>query len=189
MPKNTSLSSNYTVEAYEKLEREQPPNKAKIVEFFIERFTERYLTPIKSAPKGQKNGFCTMAISCLMIEALESFWCGWPETSGKSALAFCQFFSRSPRFHSLLGFGPEFYKHVRCGILHQAETTGGWTVHRGKDGPLLFDPNGPSINATKFHDALAFEVAHYANLLEKSDWNSERWQKFRKKMAAICKNC
>ncbi len=189
MPQSTHLSSNYTVAQYEKLETAQPPNKAEIAKFFVERFTERYITPINSAGPKQKHGFCTMAVSCLMVEALQSFWCGWPHTKDrKSKLAFCQFFSRCPRFHSLLGHEPDFYKHVRCGILHQAETTGGWTISRHK-GALLFDPSGPAINATKFHEALSFELTDYANLLKSEDWNSVRWQKFRDKMRAICKNC
>ena len=188
MPKTTQLSSNYTVAQYQGLETAQPPNKDEIAKFFVERFTERYITPIKAADK-KKHGFCTMAVSCLLVEALESFWCGWPKTErGNSPLAFCQFFSRCRRFHSLLGHAPDFYKHVRCGILHQAETTGGWTISRHKDA-LLFDPSGPSINATKFHEALSFEITDYADLLKSSDWNSECWRKFRTKMKAICKNC
>jgi hypothetical protein len=187
MANTTHLSANYTVEQYKKLEAAQ--NKGEIAKFFVERFTERYITPINLARKKQKHGFCTMAVSCLMIEALESFWCGWPHTKDRSALAFCQFFSRCPRFHAFLGHAPDFYRHVRCGILHQAETTGGWTIHRGKGSPMLFDPNGPAIDATKFHKAVSEEITDHANLLKSEDWNSERWRNFRKKMAAVCKNC
>ncbi|MGD0412998.1 MAG: hypothetical protein ABSC18_15005, partial [Verrucomicrobiota bacterium] len=78
MPDTTLLSKNYTVGRYRKLETTRPPDKGEIAKFFVERFTERYITPINAAGCRCKNGFCTMAVSCLMIEALESFWCGWP---------------------------------------------------------------------------------------------------------------
>lgn len=32
-----------------------------------------------------------MAVACLMIEALESFYQGWPDTNGRSKDAFCKF--------------------------------------------------------------------------------------------------
>ena len=182
----TPLSTNYSIEKYKKLETAQ--NKAEIANFFVERFTERYISPINSTASTQKSGFCTMAVSCLLIEALESFWSGWPDTDHKGPLPFCQFFSRCQRFHSLIGYAPAFYKHVRCGILHQAETTGGWTIDRHRDTPL-FDPTGPRVNATKFHKALSLEIIDHANLLKVKDWNSGHWLKFRKKMKAVCKNC
>jgi hypothetical protein len=184
MPSDPKLSSRTRRSRYQTLEDNR--NCDAIAEFFVERFFERYVTPIESTPNKHKHGFTIMAVSCLLIETLESFWCGWPTTDGKSPLAFCQFFFRAPRFHALLGHVPDFYKHVRCGILHQAETTGGWTIKR--DGNL-FDPSGPTLNATKFHRELQKEIKDYANLLRTESWESERWRKFRKKMHAICNNC
>lgn len=127
-----------------------------------------------------------MAVSCLLIETLESFWNGWPTTDRRSALAFCQFFARARRFHAFLGHVPDFYRHVRCGILHQAETTGGWTIQRRGE---LFGPSGPTINATKFHRELQKEISGFANILRTEPWDSVRWRNFRKKMSAICGNC
>src|SRR6266481_6792309 len=136
MPHDYLLSSSIRVSDYKKLEVNNDRNA--IAEFFRKRFHERYITPIKETPVAYKNGFSIMAISCLSIEAIESFWCGWEHSDGRSQLAFCQFFSRCPRFHAFLGRAPDFYKHIRCGILHQAETTGCWTVLRSG---LLFDHN------------------------------------------------
>jgi len=122
-----------------------------------------------------------------MIEALESFWDGLEETPrGKGACVFCKFFDRCKRFHSLRAYARQFYTNVRCGILHQGETTGGWTVHRGKNGKLLFDANGLTINATKFHDALSQEVVDYANLIKSDNCDPVRWKNFCKKMNFIC---
>lgn len=184
MPKNSLLSSSVRITDYRKLEGKKDRNA--IADFFRERFRERYIIPIKATPVASKNGFAIMAICCLSIEAVESFWNGWEHSDGRSQLAFCQFFSRCSRFHAFLGRTPDFYKHIRCGILHQAETTGGWTILRS--GPL-FDPKGPTINATKFHTILSDEIDDFASLLKQEDWTSERWKNFRKKMNAMCKNC
>jgi len=186
MPDTTQLSKNYSVAQYKKLEAAQPPNKAEIAKFFGERFTERYITPINAAGRPHKHGFCTMAVSCLMIEALESFWCGWPDTEHRSQLAFCQFFQRTPALSAFFGFVPQFYKNVRCGILHQAETTGGWHIERQGE---LFEPKMLTINATKFHAEVGESLSAHARLLISSDWDSELWTNFRNKMKQVCKNC
>src|SRR5207245_9363938 len=99
MPPDPLLSSSTRRSRYQHLEANQ--DRQAIADFFTERFTERYITPIESAGKIGKHGFTVMAISCLLIETLESFWNGWPSTNGRSQLAFCQFFSRSPRCHAL----------------------------------------------------------------------------------------
>ena len=161
-----------------------------IAGFFTERFMERFVRPMEAPPsKGKathKHGFAIMAISCLLIETLESFWQGWPTTKNISQLAFQKFFSRVPSFHALQSQGPKFYKNIRCGILHQAETTGGWTIQRrGK----LFDETGLTLNATVFHRKLQREIEDYASLLRSEPWDSERWRNFRKKMKTICENC
>lgn len=45
----------------------QRQRKSEIVQFIRDRFTERYITPLRAIPKSPKNlrnGFCTMAICC-----------------------------------------------------------------------------------------------------------------------------
>ncbi len=68
--KNVKLSKNVTINEYLHFEKTQ--NRERIAEFIKERFTERYITPLKVDAE-KKHGFCTMAICCLMIEAFESF--------------------------------------------------------------------------------------------------------------------
>src|ERR1700733_5043058 len=133
MADQTKLSEKVTVKRYREWGTEK--TKSEIASFVEKRFAERYIRPIEAAPPKQKHGFCSMAVSCLMVEALESFWRGWTDTKGKSELAFCSFFQRIPELSLFAGFVPSFYKSVRCGILHQAETTDGWKVVRR--GPLF----------------------------------------------------
>ncbi|MFZ0051362.1 MAG: hypothetical protein WAK96_06265, partial [Desulfobaccales bacterium] len=156
---NTRLSKSITVAEYRNLEAQKDRNK--IANFILDRFTERYIIPLR-VNCTQKHGFCTMAISCLMIEALESFWQGWSDTHKKSRKAFDLFFKRcSEQNNELKVFykqSNDFYTDVRCAILHQAETTNGWRICR--HGPL-FTLDNKTINATKFHDQLQNCLKNY----------------------------
>jgi hypothetical protein len=179
----TLLSSSVTVAQYRQFEMDQ--NRDKIADFIVERFTERYITPLRDG-RHRKHGFCTMAICCLMIEALESFWRGWPHSRGRSEFAFCSFFDRNSNLSVFRGYASDFYQHVRCGILHQAETINGWRVRR--DGPLL-NLATKTINATEFHNKMENCLLVYTDRLKASDWDSEIWKNLRKKMKAIISHC
>ena len=92
------LSTSTTVEKYREMEK--AGDIEGIVGFFENRIKERYITPFHESQN--KNGFIMMASACLMIESLESYWQGWRK-SPNSSLAFCQFFSRHPRFDVIRG--------------------------------------------------------------------------------------
>lgn len=180
--RDSLLSEKTTVSQY--FAMEQSKDADAIATFIYQRFHERYIRPFDVDQK-IKNGFIMMASACLMIEALESFWNGWRK-SPDSALAFCQFFDRNDRFSSLKGQSQEFYTHVRCGIMHQAETTGGWHIRR--DLLTLFDKATKTIDATIFLSAMEGTLSDYCNVLRTSDWDSERWKKLTKKMKGVCAN-
>jgi hypothetical protein len=67
------LSSSVTIRKYRKFEKNN--NSEKIAEFIFNRFNERYILPLCLDPK-KRNGFCIMAVCCLMIEAVISFYYG-----------------------------------------------------------------------------------------------------------------
>ncbi|MBU4502892.1 MAG: hypothetical protein KKA79_09930 [Nanoarchaeota archaeon] len=185
-PKNNlnsiKLSNEIDIEKYQKLVEEK--NKKEIARFIYKRFSERYIAPLENSPK--KNGFCTMANCCLMIEALESFYNGWKDTKNRRDLAFCKFFDRVKEFWDFHGHSSEFYRNVRCGILHQAETTGGWRIKRKGS---LFSPDSLTINATRFLGQLKKYLEGYRRDLENADWNNKIWKNLRKKMDTIIYNC
>ena len=182
---DTKLSSTVTVSQYRKFEEEG--NKTAIINFVVERFTERFISPLK---RNTKHGFCMMAVNCLMIETLACFRQGWVDTKPKdSALkAFKFFFGKNEGFKDFRQYAKSFYEDVRCGILHQAETKNGWRIIRRGD---LFVPATKTINATKFQIELEKALKNYGELLDTSEWNEERgvWANFRKKMDVVCKNC
>ncbi|BCX05995.1 MAG: hypothetical protein KatS3mg053_3933 [Candidatus Roseilinea sp.] len=183
MTEDIKLSSSVTIKRY--LELKDRKDREGIAAFVQERFSERYIAPLRNP---RKHGFCIMAVCCLMIEALESFWNGWRDTRGRSREAFCSFFKRCKDQTSPLGdfdkVADDFYEGVRCGILHQAETTKGWRIRR--DGKLY---NRKTINATKFLNEMEEALAFYCNTLRDSPWDDDVWQNLRKKMEAVIENC
>ena len=175
----TKLSSSITVAQYQALEAAD--DRQPLAEFIRQRFDERYFAPVENS--ASKNGFAMMAIGCAVIETLESFYQGLADTKGASRRMFRDFFKRKT---GLAVFGSDddwFYGDIRCGILHQSETRGGWRVLR--KGPLL-DTSAKTINATRFLREMRKAVDGYVLEIQSDDAS---WANFRKKMAAVCENC
>ncbi len=181
-PPQIWLSKSVSVADYRKLEAAR--DQKALSQFVRDRFTERYLAPLDVEPD-KKSGFTMMAIACLMIEALESFSRGWSDTTRRSEHAFCSFFARWDHFAEFRPYSAKFYKHIRCALLHQAETTGRWRILRRG---LLLDPHTKTLNATSFVKRLERVLKEYSNQLRDEAWDSETWKCFRKKMASVCKN-
>ena len=185
-PQQTQLARDFTVANYK--DACATENKATIAEGLRRRFIQRYIDPVTPA-KGQKmDGFTMLAISCLMVESLQSFYEGWKDTHGKSELAFRHFFDSHSQFYCFRDHIPQFYKNVRCGILHQAETTGGWKITRKFQAPL-FDAATLTINATHFLNCLRQILSDFCDDLKADVWDSELWRNVRSKMDALCENC
>jgi hypothetical protein len=173
--------------------------KKPLIDFINHRLSRRYLQPLMHIyPPEFKSGFLVMAASCLAIETLESFFKGLDNTEGVSKQTFIDFFERNKGFFP--GFrecfpiinhnGKQtdtFYRHIRCGILHQAETTGGYSILRNKSS--LFDKDEKSVNANKFIKALEDCLNKYIEDLRLAACNSSEWTNASKKITYICKNC
>jgi len=180
---------NITIGEYHRmLDQKDKEAKEAIAEMVYHRLYGRYIKPFSFENDQYKNyyrnGFSIMASASLLIEALESFYKGWEETKGTGDKLFDSFFDRESAFKELKG--QKFHKHVRCRILHQAETTGGFTI--GKNGPL-YDSKKKRVNADKFLTSLQESVFTYKNKLSESEWDSEIWNNFRRKMSFIIKHC
>ena len=176
---NTKLSSSTTVARYKELVANN--NRQALGQFIVERFDERYFRPINDSLS--KHGFSTLAVACLVIESLESFYQGRADTRGNSRKIFRDFLARNTPLKVLGGGTDWFYTDIRCGILHQSESRGGWRVLRS--GPLL-DMSAKAINATKALHALKQLVQQYAAQIQTDE---VLWRNFKKKMVAVCENC
>lgn len=179
MADDTKLSSSVTVRQYHELEK--AGNRCALARFVVERFEERYFCPVEDSQR--KHGFTSMAIACLAIETLESFYQGLPDTRNKSEQMFRDFFNRDTPLKIFGDGGNWFYKDIRCGLLHQAEARGGWRIQRSG---CLLDMDARIINATTFLREVRKAVIEYAQRLED---DNDCWSLFQKKMGHICDNC
>ena len=191
-------SKHITVGMYEELVKtanSKIEDKEKIAQLIHDRLHQRYIKPFlyqdKQFKKDYKNSFSIMANNCLLIETLESFYRGWENTSKKSEIAFLKFFTRDKNFKifSNNDMPSIFYKHIRCGILHQGETTGGWRISRGYDERDLLNIENKFIHSVIFQNNLVQSLEDYKKSLIKEEWTSPLWNNTKKKMKAIIKNC
>lgn len=125
-----------------------------------------------------------------MIEAMESFRYGWNDTMEDADKSggdiFEGFFTQYDEFKEFRGLGKEFYKRIRCAILHQAEAQNGWSILReGK----FYDGINRSINSTVFRRRMKKCLKNYCKELEVADSDSDLWKHFKTKMAYVIQNC
>lgn len=165
------------------MDRKSDHSKTEIVKLIGHRFENRYLKHVKSID----SGFLIMAVCCFVIETLQSFREGEPDTEGIGKRMFKNFFKGDeeffPGFHEI---SKDFYRSIRCGILHQSETTNAWRVLRkGK----LIDKTEFSINADLFLKALDKSINKYLGELTHSDFDSKIWENAFIKLTDICDNC
>ena len=164
--------------------------KKRLVYVIYHRLNNRYVVPLDNIPDRNRSGFLTMAVSCLMIEAFQSFREGleFTRATGAGKQRFVNFFTDYEAFKALRPVSEDFYYKIRCGILHQAETYGNWLIVR-RPGSPLFNPTRPAINADAFFEELKKYFHDYCHGLENSDWNSPPWKAARKKLKFICDHC
>ncbi|HEY1663566.1 MAG TPA: hypothetical protein VGI03_14205 [Verrucomicrobiae bacterium] len=180
-----------------RLKQNENSAKQPIINFIHHRLYNRYIQPLLHIPREFKSGFLIIASSCLLIETLQSFYEGLDNTKGMSNESFKAFFEREKKFFP--GFAKcfpksftkeknnNFYTNIRCGILHQAETTGGYSILRDKS--PLFDADEKTINANKFVKALELSLDNYIVILGSSPISTAIWQNAIKKISFICNNC
>jgi hypothetical protein len=110
---------------------------------------------------------------------------GIVDDTGITRDVFIDFFESEDEFSKLEISGLDFYKNIRCGILHQGETKDGWSIRR--EGTEII--RGKQINAIKFAAALERSLQSYADSLKREPWESQIWIDFRKKMDGVIANC
>ena len=141
------IAPGYTDKDWNKLDldNENSSDWCKAIQILNARIKGRYLDPVdklieldkKRAAKDRRFGFTILAIDCLLIETLQAFIDGVENTWNQSKKMFVNFLTGRSSFlkHFNEKSACRFYKDVRCGILHQAETRSGWLIW--SMGPLL----------------------------------------------------
>ena len=188
-------------------------NKDSIADFIYWRLYERYIAPcqkirkLKSVNLGQHQdeelakptynlriGFSIMANMCLLIEALQTFAENKKNSENNSQEFIEHFFHK----YGEKNFGLKeeevkqlllkkdshnFYENIRCGILHQGETTGGWKIINGDK---AIDVDKKLINAKRFLDTMDKVLKAYIGKLKSGE---ESMGKCIKKLNATIDNC
>lgn len=135
-----------------------------------------------------KNGFIQLAACSLLIETFAAYLTGENESPrGKSNSRFKKVFQYAEsKNNSLKAFKGNnlFYERVRCGLLHQGETKGKYTITR--KGIKLLD--NEVIDAYLFHKSLKELLMNYKNDLCNMKWDSEIWDSCRQKIRHTINN-
>lgn len=183
-------------------------NKKDLALFFYNRFYGRYIKPYDfnntEYVSKYKNGFCILTSCCLLIEAFVSFTEPFfRNTNSKSERCFGYFFSKyepfkafatgglmisdylNPKNFNGRGIPRDFYRNVRCGILHNGETRNGWRILRTG---MLFNQKEKTINAFLFMKQLKVVIAGFQDKLLNSDFeSSEVWITYKKRLDDLLK--
>ena len=160
------------------------------IDIFKERTEERFLRPIEQIESCAYAGFAVMALDCLLIEMLQQFREGVNRTpTGKSKDYFNTFLTRTSfGDHFETRQAELFYRHIRCGILHQAELRGSSKIVNNTTDPMVSyssDDRGLIVNRKLFHECLTKEFESYLKVLADGS-NDDIRRKFLKKMKSIC---
>ncbi len=180
----TRLSARHSVSDYLKYRDTQ--DSSAIASLIQARLDERYWKAVSS---GSQSGFLELAVSCLLIEFFWSLKQGWKDSNRMSRRSFSNFFGSSSAFKALEPYDEDFYTHVRCGLLHQAEVTGGWKVSRRPMQTNLFDPSSKTIQARRFYLAVKKEIVSFLDQLKTKPITDKEWKPVIKKMNYIVENC
>jgi len=160
-------------------------------EFFFQRLESRYLKPIRVLQdKGswEGEGFSIVSIQCALLEFLAACRGGLiyrhknpapPHEYNMSGDLFATFLSTTAPFNTLFKRedAVEFYRQVRCALLHEARTKGGWIIH--SSGRIGVDCTRKIVYRNTFQTLITDYIDGYGrNLINDADLQAAFVRKF-----------
>lgn len=171
-------------------------------EFFVKRLESRYFKPIKAIEKlgcDLGEGFAIVALHCSLIEFLSatleglSFWRPkdtdlplGPFEYSDSRDMFVKFLEDNDPFKKFFaheGSALDFYKCVRCGLVHEARTKGPWRIRVDEPANLAIDANAKVVYRDKMQPVFDEFVKCYGKNLRK---DVALQQAFIRKIDSLC---
>lgn len=149
------------------------------IDYLEKRLMDRFMEPADELIRlestvtaiDKKYGFAVLALDCLLLETIQSFYDGITDSTGKSKSLFVKFLLNRNSFKNHFKEEDEavrFYKDFRCGILHQGQTskeTKVWAV-----GDLIWRTNGfVIVNRQLFHENIKIELNEYLGILRRKE--------------------
>lgn len=203
--------SNWTSEHWAKLDLATEDGWKTAIEIFEDRVQYRYLDAVQSLKteddayywkyQRRRFGFAVMALDCLLLETLAQFYEGLRDSDearkvlGQNNTEFYVGFLSKSSLVLRNSFDEEkariFYKTIRCGILHQAETKNSTTIRYVNDSErsipleLSKDKIGLVIYWAAFHELVMKEFQAYCFCLRSGEPPIYRTN-FKTKMNYIC---
>ena len=189
--------------------------KHELIQFLSDRHRERFFEPIEilqgAKSSGRGFGFAIMALCSLLIETIESYKKGLPTSNRAdfddlfegidilpykkddikkeikdSRQMFEDFFKDLENKACFPDVnGGLFFQKIRCGLLHQAQTKGGWRIIRsGK----YWDETSLSINRDEFAVRLRKCFDRFLKHLEMTEWGEGVWPMVMRKIFLLTKS-
>jgi len=140
-------------------------------DFLLQRLKARYLNPIQSLQDHglyQGEGFSIVAIQVTLVEFLAATIAGISYRFlkpgerlkvyeyDKSGKLFAEFLATEEPFRSEFStvLAGEFYRNVRCALLHEARTKQGWSIWAQSDQGRIVDGNRKIVFRNDFQRRL-----------------------------------
>ncbi|WP_282087159.1 hypothetical protein [Aquimarina algiphila] len=170
-------------------------------DLFIERIESRYLDIINHLEKDGKRegeGFTIVTILCSLIEFLETTRRGinfvnkkpkelleFEYGNGNSKKLFISFLTKQKLFLLSEDEAREFYYNIRCALIHEAQTKGGWRIRVDTSKLIIKGESGYILNSV----ILNKKIDQYISLYKKELFSSEKLKlAFIRKFDSICEN-
>ncbi|CDN42956.1 hypothetical protein [Paenibacillus sp. P22] len=184
------ISPNYKIRDYTELDLRIDSDQEtwdRAIDIFKDRIEGRFLLLIQELSdkarfdyKSFEYSFSSIALCCLLIETLFQFYKGLNETrrgygwQGMNKDAFKHFFRESEYFSPYISDNDAdiFYKDIRCGILHQAQTKRNSQLTIHQDQMVHTIENGIRVDIGIFTDALIQEYELYVSKIKNGQINS-----------------
>lgn len=143
--------------------------------YFLDRLNTRYLEPIKWIGNNRSlsgEGFAIVTLQCCLIEFLQSTLEGktyrqnppfGDHEYGPQDKYFVKFLRTSPVFGNCFNeaSAKEFYKNVRCALVHEARTKEGWRIWAG---------NAAAVSPIDTKSKMIFHRPLQSSLIRYIDW-------------------
>jgi hypothetical protein len=183
------ISPKYRDEDWQALKLSSPGDWNTAVAIFEDRMRGRFLDFVDAIESHKYAGFAVLAIDCLLIETLQQFRKGEPETPYKKGKQYFQdFLTETFKEDFDTKTAGIFYEHIRNGILHQAEVKQPSLIQINKKKLVETTPDGKGliIDRKRFHAKLKQVFEEYLTNLRCPETTLR--EPFWRKMDSVCKN-
>ncbi|MDG6889415.1 hypothetical protein Cp4436_01448 [Clostridium perfringens] len=188
------ISAEYTKEQFINLNLSMESSEEfweEAIIIFKDRIEGRYINIVKELICNETinvDGFVVMVLNCLLIETLLQFKNGWDKTKHGNKDSYSRFLNEE--FNDIfptLDSAKIFYSHIRCGLLHSAETKNGSVLNIGSYDVIERNKECISVNVDKFTRRMIDYFNSYIEKLRDKKNIKER-ECFLRKMSYICRN-